>query len=133
MNSDEKGSNETLRELITGIVIFGVVCFVIGCFFVHSILLYGVGLLTGILLAVFSAWHMNRSIWINLSIHAGDEGGATAYARKQSLIRYGIILAVFFVICITNIGYPLAAFLGIMGLKAGAYLQPFIHRLGIRR
>ena len=133
MHSEKKKIDETLKELQIGIIAFEAVCFVIGCFFVKSVLHYGIGLLIGTGLALFSAWHMEKSISDNLTINAGNEGGAMAYARKQSLIRYGIILVVFFLVCITEWGYPLATFLGIMGLKMGAYLQPFIHKLWIRR
>lgn len=133
MSSEKKKIDETLKELMMGIAVFEAVCFVIGCFFVKSVYYYGTGLLIGAGLALFSAWHMYKSISDNLTINAGNEGGAEAYARKQSLIRYCVILAVFFLVCVTECGYPLATFLGIMGLKIGAYLQPFIHKLWIRR
>ena len=48
---------------------------------------------------------------------------------SQNMIRYGVIVIAFGVLCLLDIGNPLAAFAGIMGLKAGAYLQPFTHKI----
>ena len=53
----------------------------------------------------------------------------TKYLMSQNMIRYGVIVIAFGVLCLLDIGNPLAAFAGIMGLKAGAYLQPFTHKI----
>ena len=118
----------TLKELMTGILLFGLVCLVAGVWFVHSPLKYILGLLIGLALALLAAWHMHRSICRNLELNAGNNGAANAYAVKNSMIRYGVILVLFLAVCLTDFAYPLAVFLGIMGLKAGAYLQPFTHK-----
>ena len=70
-------------------------------------------------------WSLDR----NLSLNADNEGAARAFAIKQNLIRYAVILLVFLGVCLTTFSYPLAAFLGIMGLKAGAYLQPLVRKV----
>lgn len=58
-----------------------------------------------------------------------DRGGAAqGYIRKTAFIRYAVIVVVFAVVMLTRAANPLAVFLGIMGLKAAAYLQPFVHR-----
>ena len=118
----------TLKELMTGILLFGLVCLVAGVWFVYSPLKYILGLLIGLALAEAAAWHMHRSICRNLELNAGNNGAANAYAVKNSMIRYGVILVLFLAVCLTDFAYPLAVFLGIMGLKAGAYLQPFTHK-----
>ena len=56
------------------------------------------------------------------------EGAAQGFIRKHAFIRYAVIVAVFAVVMLTGAANPLAAFLGIMGLKAAAYMQPFIHK-----
>jgi hypothetical protein len=63
-----------------------------------------------------------------MELNVDREGAANAYAVKSSMIRYGVILVVFLAVCLTDFAYPLAVFLGIMGLKAGAYLQPFTRK-----
>lgn len=126
--SGKKKINETLKELLIAIGLFGLICMIVGILFVESKIAYALGLLIGIALALFSACHMYYSIDKNLTLYADDEGGATTYARKASMLRYVVILVVFFAVCMTDVVYPLATFLGIMGLKIGAYLQPFIHK-----
>lgn len=126
--------NETLKELLIAILCFEIVALIVGMiavaiFLEGGVLKYTIGLLVGAVLALCSAWHMWWSIDRNLSLNADREGAARAFAIKQNLIRYAIILVVFVGLCLTNFSYPLAAFLGIMGLKAGAYLQPFINKL----
>ncbi len=129
MDKKTKKIDETLLGLLVGIVAFAVVSQLIGVFFVKSILKYTIGLWIGIILALGCAYHMWWSLDKNLTINADNEGGARAFAIKQSMIRYAVILLVFLGVCLTDFAYPLSAFLGIMGLKAGAYMQPVINRL----
>ena len=128
MRKNAEKMDETLKELMTGILLFGRVCLVVGVWFVNSPLKYIAGLLIGLVLALSAAWHMHWSICRNMDLNVDREGAANAYAVKSSMIRYGVILVVFLAVCLTDFAYPLAVFLGIMGLKAGAYLQPFTRK-----
>lgn len=129
MNKKTKKIDETLLGLLIGIIVFAVISQIAGMFFVKSMLKYTIGLWIGSLLALACAYHMWWSLDRNLSLNADNEGAARAFAIKQSMIRYAVILLVFLCICLTDFAYPLSAFLGIMGLKVGAYLQPVINRL----
>ena len=120
--------DETLKELMTGILLFVLLCLLVGVWFVPSALKYILGLLIGLLLAEGAAVHMYVSLCRNMNINAGRESAANSYSVKNSMIRYGVILVVFFVICLTDVAYPLAVFLGLMGLKVGAYLQPYTRK-----
>ena len=120
-------NNRTLTELILGIVMFDVFCQI--CFFISGLftdvvtgrlLYYSAGLWLGMILAVCSAVHMNHSLDKALDC---DSGTAQKIVRKDSLLRYGVILIIFGVLMITDVISPLSAFLGLMGLKAGAYLN----------
>lgn len=119
-----KKINETVRELWLGILIWGLLCQFVPVWFVDDRWGYSLGLWIGIVLAWASAYHM----WWALDRGLDDEGSAQNYIRKLSLLRYGVILAVFGVLMLTGSANPLAAFLGIMGLKAGAFMQPFLHK-----
>ena len=125
--------DETLKELLIGISLFEILAVVIGIWFVDSPVKYVLGILAGGILAVCSAIHMYWSIRKNLEINMDNESGANAYSVKSSMMRYAVILIVFLFFCLTDIAYPLAVFLGIMGLKAGAYLQPFTHKYLFRK
>lgn len=119
-----KKINETVRELWLGILIWGLLCQIVPVWFVEDGMRYSLGLWIGILLAGASAYHM----WWALDRGLDDEGNAQNYIRKLSLLRYGGILVVFGVLMVTEFADPFAAFLGIMGLKAGAFMQPFLHK-----
>lgn len=130
----EKKIDETLKELLLAILVFEIVAQIAGSiavaiFLKGGVLKYTLGLWIGAMLAFASAYHMWWSIDRNLSVNADNEGGARAFAIKQNLIRYAVILLVFLGVCLTTFSYPLAAFLGIMGLKAGAYLQPLVRKV----
>lgn len=121
--------DSTLLGLLIGIAAFGVVSQLAGMFFVESMLKYTTGLWIGVLLAAGCAWHMWWSLDRNLTMNADNEGGARAYSIKHSILRYAVICLVFVGVCMTDFAYPLATFLGVMGLKAGAYLHPVINKI----
>ena len=120
--------SETLKELLIGILFYGILVEVIMLLFIKEKLYCSIGLGIGIFLALAAAIHM----WWSLErgVELGD--GATKYMMSQNMIRYGVIVVVFGALCIVDVGNPIAAFAGIMGLKAGAYLQPFTHKVIIK-
>jgi len=44
-------------------------------------------------------------------------------------LRYLIVVVVFFVMMKFNLGNLATAFIGVLGLKVSAYLQPFAHKV----
>ena len=79
----------------------------------------------GIVVALFSAVHMWHSLQRAFSL---DEKGAAGVMARGYVVRYLVTGAMLAVLFYTKIGYPLAGFLGFLGLKAGAYLQPLTHK-----
>lgn len=77
-----------------------------------------------VLLAMAGIWHMWKVL--DTALELGD--GAQKYATSKNLLRYAVVLVVFAVLMLTHFADPLAAFAGLMGMKASAYLQPFIRR-----
>ncbi len=120
------GINRTLFELETGILLFGLVCqsFV---FFMKDKTGYSLGLWIGLFTAMGSAFHM----WWSLD-RALDypERQAVKSMSTQNVFRYVLIVAVFTLVCTSRAANPLSAFLGIMGLKASAYMHSITHRIG---
>ena len=123
-----KNISETLKELLIGILFYGIIVEVFILCFSKEKGYLSIGLWMGILLASAAAIHM----WWGLDkgMELGD--GATKYLLSQNMIRYGVIVIAFGLLCLVDIGSPLAAFAGIMGLKAGAYLQPFTHKISTK-
>lgn len=120
--------NRTLFELQTGILIFGVVCQLF-VFLTKDKVGYSIGLWIGIMTALLAAFHMWWSLDRGLSY---GEKAAVSYLSRQNIIRYVVIVGVIAVIAVTETINPLSAFLGIMGLKAGAYLQPLTKKISRR-
>lgn len=129
MKEKSAGVNKTLLELIFGIFIYGIICQIIGGILVEDKFGYSSGLWIGIVTAVAAAVHMWHSLDRALDF---DEGTAGKKMQAQSIVRYVIIVIIMVLTMVNGITNPLAAFLGIMGLKVAAYTQPFTHKLLIR-
>ena len=118
--------NETLRELLFGILFFGLFAQILLAVFTERRLYHAIGLWTGILVACIMAVHM--AVTLNDAVSLGEKGAA-GYLQKKSVIRYVLVCALIVVLGITDFGNPVTYFLGVMGLKIGAYLQPVTHKL----
>lgn len=123
---DKIRENRTLTELIMGIVCFGVVCQIAGIFFMKDQLAYAVSLWVGILTASGMAVHMNYTIHKAL---AQDEGTAEKVARSSYFLRYACAMVLLAAVALTGVTNLVVTFVGIMGLKIGAYIQPLMHKL----
>lgn len=119
-------TNESLPELFLGILIWGILCQAIGVWFVKMKLSYSIGLWIGIVLAGCLAYHMAWGLNRSLDL---DEKTAINIASKYGMIRYAIVLIAMGILIMTNFASPLSAFLGVMGLKVAAYVQPFTHKI----
>lgn len=115
-----------MLELECGIVFWGVICQVAGIWFVKDKTAYSIGLWIGITMALLAGLHM----WITLDrAFGGTEADVTRQMITANVLRYVVIVIVFALVAVSGIGNPLMTFLGIMGLKVAAYLQPFTHKL----
>lgn len=120
-----KEINSALPGLLFGIVIFGLLCQAAGFFLVSDRAGFSIGLWIGVGTAIFMAFHMAFSL--NTAVER-DVKGAQAAATRQNIIRYLVVVIIFGVLMVTGIGNPLAAFLGVMGLKLSAYAQPIFSK-----
>lgn len=122
------GINRTLFELETGILIYGVVCqlFVLA---VQDKAGYSLGFWIGIITAMAGAFHMWWSLDRALDL---PEKAAVKKMSTHNIIRYLVFVLVVGAIAVTKIANPLSAFLGIMSLKAAAYMQPFTRKISLR-
>lgn len=117
--------NRTVLELQSGIVLFGLFCQLIAMWFVPDMLKFTIGLWLGIVVAIATGFHM----WGSLKkAFDGFEGDVTKKITQAGIIRYVIIAVCFAIVAVTEVGEPIAMFVGIMGLKIGAYIQPFTHK-----
>ena len=121
-----KSKNRTLLEMYAGIVFWGIVCQAVGIFFVSNQGLYARSLWFGILFALVNTIHMYRSLDRALDF---DEKTASKMIYRSYLFRYVSVALVLLMVMITEVMNPLVVFLGYMGLKVTAYLQPITHKL----
>lgn len=128
----KKKINETLLELICGILVSGIVIEIIDLIvtgvypqFSGLRFLFATGLWIGIAVAIGLAAHMYRSIDRALDMQPKDAEG---YMRRAYLLRTVIILLAAAAVHYLKLGYVMAYFVGVLCLKFGAFLQPLMHK-----
>ncbi|MBQ7765866.1 MAG: ATP synthase subunit I [Lachnospiraceae bacterium] len=124
-----KKLNATLAELWVGSVLFALASLIIGIWFAENKLAYAIGLLVGTLTTMYLAWHMARSI--DKMMDKAEQGlDGSAGMRVSSLLRYGLVVLILIASAfVSEYVNPISVFLGILGLKVAAYLQPFTHKI----
>ena len=125
-NAAEKKPDRTLLELSIGIAAWGVLCQLAGVWFVSDKGGYSLGLWMGTLLAAAAGVHMWWALDRALDF---ERDTAVKMMTKHNIIRYFVFVIVMALIMVSGFANPLAAFLGLMGLKVAAYLQPFTHKV----
>ena len=122
-----KRLNEALPNLVIGIIIYGVIIQFTGVWFVDDKLKYSVGLWYGVIIAIGTAINLAQVIYDSVSLGDSD------YARRRiifkSVLRYVVIVILFFILGIFNFGNLFTAFIGMLGLKISAYSQPILNKL----
>ncbi|MBO5524772.1 MAG: hypothetical protein J5986_14075 [Roseburia sp.] len=118
--------NDALPGLVLGIILYGIAVELVGVWFVEDKLRYTTGLLIGILLACGMA--VNIAVVLQDSVATYGASHAQAKIIAKSVLRYVVVVIVFFVMMKWNLGNLFTAFIGVLGLKVSAYLQPFIHK-----
>lgn len=123
-------ADRTLSELMIGIAAWGMLCQITVVWFVADKAGYSLGLWMGVLLAAAAGVHMWWALDRALDLR---RDAAVKMITKHNIIRYFVFVIVMALIMVSGFANPLAAFLGLMGLKVAAYLQPFTHKaLGLR-
>lgn len=125
----KKKIDPTLFDLCLGIFLYGVV-FQLALLVFSRKAAYSLGLWIGVLLAIAGSVHM----W--WSIDRGMEQAAKQAAKQaartvgtNNLLRYLVLVIVMFVLVYTNFANPIFAFLGYMGMKISAYLNPWLSKI----
>lgn len=119
--------NDALPELLYGIIAYGILVELVGVWFVTDKLRYSTGLLIGILLACGMA--INIAVVLQDAVDIYGESRAQAKIIAKSILRYVVVVVVFFVMMKFELGNLFSAFAGVLGLKVAAYLQPFTHKV----
>ena len=121
-----KKINTALPGLLFGIILFGALSQTVGFFLVADKADFSKGLWIGVVTAVFMAFHM--AISLNSAVER-DVKGAQATVTRHNIIRYLAVVVILGILMVTRLGNPLSAFLGIIGLKVSAYIQPLFEKM----
>lgn len=117
----------TLLGMLAGTAGFGILACLVCILLLSHPLPWAAGIaagcMTAVLLGIHMYWGLNRTLWL-------EEKSAKAYARRLSAFRMFIMMAVLAVSGIfTQYVNVLGTLIGLFGLKAGAYVQPFIDKI----
>lgn len=92
---------------------------------------YSTGLWTGIAAAVGMAINLATVIRDSVEMEATEH--ANRRIITKSVLRYIIVVILFFILGYFKLGNLFTAFIGVFGLKVSAYLQPVFYRITGRR
>jgi membrane protein YqaA with SNARE-associated domain len=116
----------TLFELLMGIIFSSVVIQVIVAVISKNYLYNAIGLWSGTVIACFMAIHMKRSIEDSLDLNPED---GVKHMRKSYGTRMAVVAVAVIGILISKLGNPITLVIGILPLKFSAYAQPLIHNV----
>ncbi len=118
---------ETITGFLIGIIIYAVMIEAVGIFFSEDIFSYTLGLMFGVVIAVFLMIHMAKTLNKALDL---PEAQATKYVRKQSFLRLFVMLLALIISLAIDWFNFIAVVLGMLGLKIGALIAPvFLKKL----
>ena len=126
-----RSTKQLLVEMSIGIILYnlllGVLAWVImsGTSYQVSSVLWG--LLAGAVGAVLMLIHM--AVIMERALDSQNESYANKTTIVQGMIRKVVLVAALLLCWRVFRVNPLAMVIGIMGMKAGAYLQPLIHKI----
>lgn len=119
--------NQALPGLLFGILIYGIIVQITGVWFVQDKLRYSSGLWIGIATAMGLAYHIARVIAETIDYPDAQKAGTRIMAK--GILRYAIVVIIFAVTLYFDLGSLITLFLGVMGLKISAYLQPALQKV----
>ena len=122
-----KRINPALPGLIAGIVIYGLIIQLAGVWFVEDKIGYSIGLWYGIAIGIGMA--INLATVIYDAVTFDGEGNANKRVAAKSMLRYIVVAILFGILGYFEFGNLFTAFLGVMGLKISAYLQPLLNKI----
>lgn len=115
----------TVRDLLTGALLYGIIVEIIGLIFVEERLRYSLGILVGYICVVGIICHM---YWILEKALDMDPDSASKYSLRNSLLRYVCIFAVLVAAMLIPQVSLIAVVIMLLGIKISAYMQPIIYK-----
>lgn len=129
-----KSTKRLLAEMSVGVILYNLLLGVLACVLLpkvpYPVIPVLLGLFVGAAGAILMLIHM--AVVTERTLETQNEDYANKKTVAQSLLRKVVFVAsLFFCWRVLKIDL-LAAVIGAMGMKAGAYLQPLVHRISGR-
>lgn len=127
----EKVTKNLIIEVLVGIVVFTVAVMLAALFLYPQPSVFA-GLLLGMLLAL-SAFLSMALVLVN-AMKSSDPKIVQRNSIIGTSVRYLLLIAILVIVIVyfqSQIN-PVALVIGVFGLKAGAFLQPVIHKITVR-
>lgn len=119
-------SREILAEICLGIALYCILGESIICLLPFQTAPVAIAFFLGAFMSACSMIHITYVTELVLDMHHQKE--AQKHTIIAYLLRMAVITAVILIVYFTEYLNMAALFIGLIGIKAGAYLQPFTHR-----
>lgn len=120
-----KRTNAILTQLIMIVVVYAILVELVGVWFSAEKLKYTLGVLTGLILAIFMLIHM--AVIIDDSLMVTEKRGKI-WISVKAIFRYLVIGGVVIGMTYFQWGSFVSCFITIFGVKVAAYVYPFLHK-----
>ncbi|HCD42605.1 MAG TPA: ATP synthase subunit I [Lachnoclostridium sp.] len=127
-----KETKNLMLEVSAGIVFF-TVAVMLGAFFVYPRRAVYAGLILGMVLAL--AMFLSMALVLERSMKTEDPKTVQKQSIISAVLRYLLLIVIMIVVIerFSDWFNPVAVVIGVLGLKAGAFFQPIIHKIAVRR
>ena len=126
-----KSTKRLLAEMSAGIIFYNVILVILAFLLLPKVSYPVVPVIMGLVVGAAGAICMliHMAVMTERVLDSGSESYANKFTVAQSMLRKLVFVAVL-LICWKVLKIDLlAAVIGAMGMKAGAYLQPLVHRI----
>lgn len=128
----DRSTRNLILEVSAGIVLFAVAAMVTALFIFPERTVFA-GLFLGMVLAL--AMFISMALVLEGAVKTKNPRSIQRRSVVGAVIRYVILFTILMVVVIRFSGWfnPIAVIVGVFGFKAGAFLQPVVHKLTSRK
>ena len=128
----DRNTRNLILEVSAGIVLFVAAAMVAALFLFPERTVFA-GLLLGMVLAL--AMFLSMALTLEGAVRTKNSSAIQRRSVLGAVIRYVLLFTILMLVVVRLSGWfnPIAVIVGIFGFKAGAFLQPVIHRIISRK
>ena len=124
----DRNTRNLILEVSAGIVLFAATAMVVALLFFPERTVFA-GLLLGMVLAL--AMFLSMALTLEGAVKTKNSRSIQRRPVLGAVIRYVLLFTILMVVVVRLSGWfnPIAVIVGIFGFKAGAFLQPVVHKI----